>query len=152
MGEEPGIFVKIFLDILGFPSGSQMVKKESACNEGDLGLIPGSERSPREGDGNPLQYSCLENSMDRKAWWSIVHGVMKSQTYLSTHAHISTNKHRHLLPDADTSNLDTPGHLDIQRHPFSPISFTHYAHSQASQDPTRTCRYTQPAVGAWICW
>ena len=71
MGEEPGIFVKIFLDILGFPSGSQMVKKESACNEGDLGLIPGSERSPREGDGNPLQYSCLENSMDRKAWWAI---------------------------------------------------------------------------------
>ena len=49
MGEEPGIFVKIFLDISGFPGGSQMVKKESACNEGDLGLIPGSERSPREG-------------------------------------------------------------------------------------------------------
>ena len=144
MGEEPGIFVKIFLDISGFPGGSQMVKKESACNEGVVGLIPASERSPREGDGNPLQYSCLENPMDRKAWQSIVHGVTKSQTYLSTHAHISTNKHRHLLPDADTSNLDTPGHLDIQRHLFSPISFTHYAHAQANQDPTQTCRYTQP--------
>ena len=68
MGEEPGIFVKIFLDILGFPSGSQMVKKESACNEGDLGLIPGSERSPGEANGNSLQYSYLENSVNRGAW------------------------------------------------------------------------------------
>ena len=42
--------------------------KESSCNAGDLGLIPGSERSPGEGYGNPLQYSCLENSMDRGAW------------------------------------------------------------------------------------
>ena len=77
MGEEPGIFVKIFLDISGFPGGSQMVKKESACNEGDLGLIPGSERSPREGDGNLLQYSCLENSMDRRALWATAHGVAR---------------------------------------------------------------------------
>ena len=91
MGEEPGIFVKIFLDISGFPGGSQMVKKESACNEGDLGLIPGSERSPREGDGNLLQYSCLENPMDLGAWWNTVHRITKSQTQKkqpSTHVHI----------------------------------------------------------------
>ena len=50
---------------LGFPHSS--VGKESACNVGDLGSIPGLERSPREGNGNPLQYSCLENPMDREA-------------------------------------------------------------------------------------
>ena len=54
--------------------------KESACNGGDPGSIPGSGRSPGEGNGNPLQYSCLENSMERGAWWSLVHGVAESDT------------------------------------------------------------------------
>ena len=49
-------------------------------NAGDLGSIPGSGRSPGEGNGNPLQYSCLENPMDGGAWWATVHGVAKSQT------------------------------------------------------------------------
>ena len=53
------------------------VGKESACNTGDLGLIPGSGRSPGEGNGNPLQYSCLENSMDRGARQARVHGVVR---------------------------------------------------------------------------
>ena len=57
--------------------------KESACNAGDVGLIPGSERSPEEKNGNPLQYSCLDNPMDRGAWWGIVHGVTKSWIQLS---------------------------------------------------------------------
>ena len=57
--------------------------KESACNAGDLGLIPGSGTSPGGGKSNPLQYSCLENSMDRGAWWAIVHGPAKSRTQLS---------------------------------------------------------------------
>ena len=52
--------------------------KESACNEGDLGSIPRSERSPGEGNGNPLQYSCLENPMDGGTWQATVHGVAKS--------------------------------------------------------------------------
>ena len=60
-------------------SGGSEVKA-SACNEGDLGSIPGSGRSPGEGNGNPLQYSCLENPMDGGAWWAIVHGVTKSRT------------------------------------------------------------------------
>ena len=60
---------------LGFPGGSD--SKESAYNAGDLGSIPGSGRSPGEGNGYPLQYSCLENPMDRGAWWDIVHGVTK---------------------------------------------------------------------------
>ena len=54
--------------------------KASACNAGDLGLIPGSGRSPGEGNGNPLQYSCLENPMDGGTWWASVHGVTKSRT------------------------------------------------------------------------
>ena len=62
----------------GFPGGSEV--KASACNEGDLGLIPGSGRSPRESNGNPLQYSCMENPMDGGGWWVTVHGVAKSQT------------------------------------------------------------------------
>ena len=57
--------------------------KASACSVGDLGSIPGSGRSPGEGNGNPLQYSCLENSMGRGAWWAKIHGVTKSQTRLS---------------------------------------------------------------------
>ena len=59
------------------------VGKESACNVGDPGSIPGSGRSPGEGNGNPLQYSSLENSMDGGAWWATVHGVAKSWTQLS---------------------------------------------------------------------
>jgi len=55
----------------------------SAHNAGDLGLIPGSGRSPGEGNGNPLQYSCLENPTDGGAWWATVHRVAKSRTRLS---------------------------------------------------------------------
>ena len=60
----------------GFPGGSG--SKASARNAGDLGLIPALGRSPGEGNGNPLQYSCLENSMDGGAWWATVHGVGES--------------------------------------------------------------------------
>ena len=64
------------------PSGS-LDGKESACNSGDQGLIPGLGRSPGVGNDNPLQYSCRENSMDREAWRATVYGVSKSQTQLS---------------------------------------------------------------------
>ena len=63
---------------MDFPGGSEI--KASACNVGDLGSIPGSGRSPGEGNDKPLQYSCLENPMDGGAWWAIVHGSAKSQT------------------------------------------------------------------------
>ena len=62
----------------GFPGG--LDDKESAYNAGDPGSVPGSGRSPGEGNGNPLQYSCLENPMDRGAWLAIVHTVTQSIT------------------------------------------------------------------------
>ena len=65
----------------GFPGGSD--SKESTCNAKDLGSIPGLERSPGEGNGSPLQYSCLENPMDRGAWRATVHRVTKSWIQLS---------------------------------------------------------------------
>ena len=65
----------------GFPGGSD--DKEPAYNAGDRGLIPGSGRSLGEGNGNPFQYSCLDNSMGRGAWWVTVHGVAKSCIRLS---------------------------------------------------------------------
>ena len=71
----------ILLEQQGFPGGSD--DKEPTCSAGDSGLIPGLGRSPREGNGNPLQYSCLENLMDRAAWLAAVHGVLKSWTRLS---------------------------------------------------------------------
>ena len=64
-----------------FSGGSEV--KTSACNVGHLGLIPGSRRYPGEGNGNSLQYSCLENPMDGGAWWATVHRVAKSWTWLS---------------------------------------------------------------------
>ena len=80
--EKTGLFVCFFLKSLrrsrGFPSGSD--SKESACNARDLSSIPESGRSPGEKNGNPLQYSCLENPRDRG-----VHGVAKSQTQLTDH-------------------------------------------------------------------
>ena len=66
------------MSLLGFPGGSD--GKELTCNAGDPGSIPGSRRSPGEGTDYPFQYSCLENSMDKGAWWATVHGVTKSQT------------------------------------------------------------------------
>ena len=61
---------------MGFPGGSEV--KVSACNAGDLDSFPGLGRSPGEGNGTPLQYSCLENPMDGGAWWATVHGVAES--------------------------------------------------------------------------
>ena len=73
--------ISVYTLILGFPGGSD--GKEPACDAGDLDSIPGSGRFPEEGKGYPLQYSCLENPMERGAWRAIVHGVAKSRTQLS---------------------------------------------------------------------
>ena len=76
----PGRHFRYFVSTPSLHIGSD--GKESACDAGDLGLIPGLGRSPAEGNGNPLQYFCLENAMDRGAWQATVHGVAKSWTRL----------------------------------------------------------------------
>ena len=91
--------------------------KESAHNEGNLGSIPGLGRSPGEGHGNPLQYSCLENSMDRGAWQAVVHGVTKHQTRLKGQ-HFPFHRvllcmHAHLSAKMD-SREDDYGEVDLQ--------------------------------------
>ena len=81
-----------------FPGSSD--GRESAYNAGDPGSIPGLGRSPGEGNGNPLQYSCLENSMDRRSWWATVCWIAKSQTQLNdshTHTHTHTQALEHRL-------------------------------------------------------
>ena len=77
---------------LGFPSGS--VGKESACNVGDLGSIPGLERSPGEGNSNPLQYFGLKNSMDREARQATVHGMAKNWTQLCNFLFLYTTMYK----------------------------------------------------------
>ena len=82
--------------MLGFPGGSE--GKASAWNVGDPGLIPGSGRSPGGENGNPLQYSCLENPMDGGAWWATVHGIAESQTRLSNFTSVQfTSLHKSQL-------------------------------------------------------
>ena len=77
-GEFPGGSLVRTQHFQGCPGG--LDGKESACSAGDLGLIPGWGRSPGEGNVYPLQYSCLENPMDRGAWWAAAHGVAQSLT------------------------------------------------------------------------
>ena len=79
---------------MGFPGSS--AGEESAYEEADLGSIPGSGRSPGEGNGNPLQYSCLENCMDRGAWQATAHGVAKSWTRLSDFTFLDGKDRRYI--------------------------------------------------------
>ena len=78
----------LWLCLLKTPNG--LVGKESACNAGDTGSIPGSGRTSGGGNGNSLRYSCLKNPMDKGAWWATVHDFSKSQTWLSDWAHTYT--------------------------------------------------------------
>ena len=107
---------------MGFSDGSD--GKASTRNAGDLGSIPGSGRSPGEGNGNPLQYSCLENSMDRGAWWATDHGVTKSWTqqsyftfFLSFASILATSFQSHEILDQVILNIST------SQFPYLPASW-----------------------------
>ena len=101
------IFVYTLFFFLLFSGGS--VGEVSACSTGDRDSIPGSGRFPGEGNGNPLQYSCLENSMDRGAWQAIVHEVTESGTTESTNTHTQEFIHRNgLIQSSKTMVLSVP--------------------------------------------
>ena len=92
--ERTQYFFTQFIQCLCNIGGSE--DEVSACNAGDPGLIPGLGRSPGEGNGIPLQYSCLEDPMDREAWRATVHGVAKSRTRLSDFTSLHFMQHRNL--------------------------------------------------------
>ena len=94
------------LYLVGFPGGS--VVKNLPANAGDMGLIPGTGRSPGDRNGIPLQHSCLEDPMDREAWWGTVHGVAKSRTQLNrlNNNDLSTGKHCFLALQGTSFVLD----------------------------------------------
>ena len=94
----------------GFPDGAS--GKEPACRAGDvrdMDSTPGLGRSPGGGHGNPLQYSCLENPMDRGAWWAMAHGVAKSQTGLKDLTHMPCRSVR----NKSEANKQTPLHWEV---------------------------------------
>ena len=109
----------IFLCSFFFPIPSDGSDgKESVCNAGELGLIPGWGQSPGEGNGNLLQYSCLENPMDREAWQATVHEVTKSQIWLSNyHLYFHCHSTYHIL-------ILHVVHLEIKFVYYFPIIFT----------------------------
>ena len=102
-------FKIVTMGLLGFPGGS--VVKNLPVNAGDVGLIPESRRPPGVGNGNPLQYYYLENSMNRGAWRATVHGVAKSRAQLNTHTHTHTHTHihTHTHTHTNTKPWDSPG-------------------------------------------
>ena len=106
--------------IKGFPGGSD--NKASVCNAGDPGSIPGLRRSPGEGNGNPLKFYCLENSIDGGAWWATIHGVARSRTQLSDftfkkirdckrtfHGKMSTLKYRNGMDLTEAEDIKRSG-------------------------------------------
>ena len=128
---------------MGFSAGSD--SKESACSAGDTGSIPGLRRYPGEGNGNPLQYSCLGNPMDRGAWWATVHGVPKSWTQLSNW-HTQGRGASNLLSDLlKTAKLSKRSSTDITLTAvfyvdfWFPWGFTKLWLACAQEDTTLSC-------------
>ena len=103
--------------LLGSPDGSE--SKTSACSTGDQGLIPVSGRSPGEENGSPIKYACLENSMDRGAWWATIHGFAKCQTQLDNQ-HFHFHMHLKIAQISESPgtllNVEIPGlHVTPQK-------------------------------------
>ena len=105
-----------------FPGGSDST--ESSCSVGDLGLLPGSARSPGEGNGNALQYSFLENPMDRGTWWAKIHGVAKSRIRLSDYHFFF---HMHCCCSVTRSCLTLCVHMDCSTSGFLVLRYL-YVH------------------------
>ena len=123
---------------MGFPGGPS--GKEPTCNAGDVGLIPGSGRSPGEGNGSLLQYSCLENPMDRGAWWAnSPWGLKESDTteQLSTHA----KKNTHTTQGTVASTTHIPTQSQSFKQPHRP-SFCYNLHITFKESEHREIKYS----------
>ena len=137
---------------------AQWVKnpQESTCNAGDKGdasSIPGSGRYPGGGNDNPLQYFCLENSMDRRAWWATIQGVPKSQTWLRTrcihtHTHTHTDTQTHTHRDTQTDR-QTHTQTHIQTHTHTQTHIQTHTHTK-THTHTHTHRNTHTHTQNWI--
>ena len=111
-----------FVGVL-FPAGS--VVKNLSANAGDSGSIPGSGRSPGQGNSNPLQCSCLEHTTERGAWWTTVHGLVKS---LDTTAWLSNSKHHCLMMVCQFLLYNEVDQLRVCKYPLPPGPLTHLPH------------------------
>ena len=126
----------LFCSFYGFPGGSD--SKESTCNAGDPGLISGSRRSPGEGNGNSLQYSCLENSRDRRAWWATVPGVAKK--------HKLETKTFTFFLQKNFFNVLNFNEIDLEK---SVISFSDEGHFD--EPLSAFCAYIRIGVWFFVC-
>ena len=116
----------------GLPGGSD--GKESACNAGDLNSIPGSGRSHGGGHGNPLQYSCLGNLVDRGAWWATVRGLAKSWTWLSVQTHTLTTAVKKVREKAIPTILTHDNRVLRSQSAETYISSVHFSHLAVGAD------------------
>ena len=142
------IILSVVLSLNGLPCSSN--GKESAWNVVDSGLIPGSGRSSGEGNGNPLQYSCLESPMDSGAWWATICGIAKSQSWLSDltlHYILSFNKVKVLLAQScptlwdpmDWSPLGSSVHGTLQARILKQVANPFFRGSSQLRKPGFAC-------------
>ena len=132
------------LPFCGFLGGS--VVKNGPANAEDMGLMLGSERSPAEGNGNLLQYFCLENPMDRGAWRATVHGIAKSQTWLRDWTELTLN---------DTMDCSLPGsfvHGISQARVLECIAISSSRGSSQPKDPTLVSCIDRQVLYHWATW
>ena len=125
----------MYITRVAFPCSS--VSKQCDCNTGDLGSIPGLGRSPGEGNGNPLRYSCLENPRDREAWWAAVYGVAWSRTqlkHLSSSSSSSSDDKESACIVGDPGSIPTSGRSSPEGKKWlrTPIFLPGESHGQRS--------------------